>query len=221
MALPAATQSVWRLIPDETDGKFANTLGVISSLIAFGGFAVAIYSFRKNAATNRAQVAEQNARTHLQQKKQHTITILFETRLSEQFQVANRKRRQVFPEYKDIAYDDWNAARRAKTVDFYGDKDAATKAQTMREGAESLQMMLNYYEFLAVGLRQDDLDEDLLKGTVRGIMCNLVDDSRLLISHLRKSDEKTFENLVWLYNRWRREGVTDVNGNPTERPIPD
>lgn len=65
------------------------------------------------------------------------------------------------------------------------------------------------------------MDEMLLKETVRSIMCNLVDDARLLISGMRKTNDRLYRNLAWLYDRWRVEGVKDINGANNERAIPE
>lgn len=155
----------------------------------------------------------------LERKKQHTITILFETRLSEQFQNANKLRQKVFPKYTDISFDDWNTAR-LTPVPTTGSPEQIAAAQLKIDGAEALTMLLNYYEFLAVGVSVGDLDEELLRKTIRGIMCNLVDDARDLIAEFRRKNPKTYANLIELYENWREKDAKDVNGHPTERPIP-
>lgn len=194
--------------PTERFKTLVSLFGILAAtLTAIVGVLVAVWTYR-NSLTKTAH----------SQRKQHTITILFETRLSEQFQNANRLRKKVFPEYQDITYEAWNAARLAEPAG-QSETDIAL-ARQKNEGAEALQMLLNYYEFLAVGLSEGDLDEAMLKKTVRGIMCNLVDDARELIADLRAVNIKTFEHLVPLYDAWRDENAKDINGNPTERPIP-
>ena len=80
--------------------------------------------------------------------------------------------------------------------------------------------LLNFYEFIALGVRLGDFDAPMLKLSVRGIMCNLVDDCRHLIGGIRVHSPLAYENLVWLYSQWRRDGALDMNGNANERPIP-
>lgn len=194
--------------PTERFKTLVSLMGIgIATLTALLGVGVALWTY-----VNSVRKAARN------QRKQHTITILFETRLSEQFQKANRLRKRVFPEYQDITIEKWNAARKATPE---GESEEHHRfARLQNDGAEALQMLLNYYEFLAVGLSEGDLDEAMLQKTIRGIMCNLVDDARELIADLRANNNKTFENLIPLYEKWRLEGATDINGNPTERPIP-
>ncbi len=81
--------------------------------------------------------------------------------------------------------------------------------------------MLNYYEFLALGIETGDLDEDMLRRSVRGIMCSLVDDARQIVAELNRRDRKTYGELIRLYNRWRSESALDTDGMPNERPIPN
>ena len=186
------------LIPDEPDGEFrvlVSLFGIAASaLTAVGGILFAVFSYFRNA--KRAEAS---------QRKQHTINILFQSRLSEYFQKTNSLRKEIFPTDHDIYLDDWKAAR--------------AQEGKSREGAEALQQLLNYYEFLAVGIAQGDLDKDLLRQSIRGIMCNLVDDARFMIAELRRNDRKTLEFLVALYDDWRDEKL-NYAGVLSERAIP-
>lgn len=72
----------------------------------------------------------------------------------------------------------------------------------------SLNYLLNYFEFIAVGIRHGDLDEALLKSSLRGMVCSiycvasaLIDARRSELGHGRKS--RSYENLCWLHDRWR------------------
>jgi hypothetical protein len=202
-------QALLRHIPDQPseDYKILVTLFGIAAatLTAVLGLLVALWTYRRSSKATR-----------LAQRKQHTITILFETRLSEYFQRTNTQRKLAFPVDQDITLADWRAAR---TATGSSPQDEA-RAAALRDGADALQQMLNYYEFLAVGIAQQDLDKDLLKASIRGIMCNLVDDARIMIAELRQNDPKTMEHLVHLYEEWRRDDAINHNGEITERPIP-
>ncbi|MQY43009.1 DUF4760 domain-containing protein [Epibacterium sp. SM1969] len=190
------------LIPDNPTGEhriLVSLLGIATATVtalvttAIGLFA-AYRTYRNTAAANaRAQ------------RKQHTINILFQSRLSEYFQTTNSLRKEIFPTDQDIYLDDWKAAR--------------AQNGKPREGAEALQQLLNYYEFLAVGIEQGDLDKDLLRKSIRGIMCNLVDDARFMIAELRENDPTTLEHLAQLYEEWRAEKL-NYAGVLSERAIP-
>ncbi len=201
--------AILQAIPDDPGNKdriFVALVGIGSSLLtALLGVGVAIWTYvRSSAAALRAG------------RKQHTITILFQTRVSKDFQATNAARKAAFPVDQDITLDAWQAARHA-TAETAG---SAARATELQNGADALQQLLNYYEFLAVGIAQGDLDEDLLRASIRGIMCNLVDDSRHMIAALRQNNPQTLEHLVDLYGRWRRDGAINHNNAATERPIP-
>lgn len=186
-----------QLMPAQPDGSFrtlASLFGVFFSALTATG--LAILTFVLNA--RRAERA---------QRKQHTINILFQSRMSEYFQDTNRRRKEIFPTDQDIFLEDWKEKRAL------GGKFA--------EGADALQQMLNYYEFIAVGINQKDLDEELLRQSLRGIMCNLVDDARFMIAELRAGDEKTLTHLAELYERWRDKGEKrNYVDKISERPLP-
>ncbi len=190
------------VIPDDPSNEhriLVSLLGIatatVTALFTTGIGLFAAYRTYRNTAKTNAKA----------QRKQHTINILFQSRLSEYFQKTNSLRKEVFPTDQDIFLDDWKAARAGE------DKP--------REGAEALQQLLNYYEFLAVGIAQGDLDKDLLHKSIRGIMCNLVDDARYMIAELRENDPNTLEYLAQLYDEWRVEKL-NYAGALSERPIP-
>lgn len=199
--------TIWKAVPVGSDNRTSTAITFLNAFIAVGGVWFAVHSFKENAKNIRAQ-----------QKKQHTITILFESRLSPELRAANETRKSVYPVGFDIQYDDWRAAyeRRADGIDM--GKEAF---EARYEAAEALVTLLNYYEFLALGIKLDDLDSDLLRGSIRGIMCNLVDDARYVIAHLRKNNEKSYEHLFELYQEWRIPNAKDTRGNPSERSIPE
>jgi Domain of unknown function (DUF4760) len=150
--------------------------------------------------------------------RRNTFSILLETRLSSEFRETTQKRRAVFPEYTEITFADWDQARRADAR--HGTEAQRAEARHLNEGAWALITLLNYYEFLALGIESGDLDEPMLHRSVRGIMCSLVDDARYVIAELRRNDPKTYANLAVLYGRWRVDGARDIDGKPNERPIP-
>ncbi|MEM9269871.1 MAG: DUF4760 domain-containing protein, partial [Pseudomonadota bacterium] len=77
------------------------------------------------------------------------------------------------------------------------------EALKRRQCAEAIRSLLNYYEFLALGIERGDLDKDLLYGSIRGILCNLVVDMRDIVETANARNDKTFDRLIWLYNEWR------------------
>ncbi|QUJ77365.1 DUF4760 domain-containing protein [Sulfitobacter albidus] len=194
--------------PQNPDPRYTAFLAATGTFVALVSVAAALCTFGYNAyAARRAQ------------RKQQTMTLLLESRLSSEFRGILEKRRHLFPEYTDVSFDAWNAARTAAPEDAT-DPDQIAAAERSRESALAVTQLLNYYEFLAVGIKQGDLDKDLLRKTLRSIMCNLVDDCRDLIAEMRRRKPSTYEHLCALYDDWRAMDAKDINGNPNERPIP-
>jgi hypothetical protein len=69
--------------------------------------------------------------------------------------------------------------------------------------------VLNYFEFIAVGIRYGDLDESFLKEVMGGIITRMCSKASLYLAFIRDSKNglggvRTFEHLVWLNERWGR-----------------
>ena len=68
----------------------------------------------------------------------------------------------------------------------------------------SLQILLNHYEFVAVGIRNGDLDEVLIRDSEHGTILCLFACSTKYIDTLRNTRPRRsiYENLEWLCKRW-------------------
>lgn len=66
----------------------------------------------------------------------------------------------------------------------------------------SLNYMLNYFEFIAVGIRCGDLDEQLIKQSLRTIVLTNYKFYKLIIEDKQKKVSSAMENLVALAKRW-------------------
>src|SRR3546814_18371243 len=73
---------------------------------------------------------------------------------------------------------------------------------------EALTFILNFFEFVAVGIRCGDLDERIVRNTHRGLIINMVTVSDSVIRLSRRDDgikigkPKCFEHLLWLDRKW-------------------
>lgn len=67
----------------------------------------------------------------------------------------------------------------------------------------SITYLLNFLEFVAIGIRHNNLDEDLIKGSFRTILRSNYNLFLPIIKHTRKLDgDKIYENLELLHKRW-------------------
>lgn len=128
--------------------------------------------------------------------KQHTMNLLLESRLSPTYmQYANAINSNFFEPCGTPRMVPIGAYIEGESEDQY----------------RALTFILNYFEFVAVGIRCGDLDERIVKNTYRGIFINLVTISDRIICHQRRDDGKTvgkpkcLEHLLWLDRRWRNK----------------
>jgi hypothetical protein len=120
-------------------------------------------------------------------RKQHTVTVLLQSRLSTAFNEKYKIMLAKYPVTKGItpvAANDWDDAAKIDAI-------------------EAVKYFLNYYEFIAIGIRTGDLDEDFLFLSLGGIVPNLWKLGENYIEFARKKHGSVFENLEWLKNKWR------------------
>lgn len=101
-----------------------------------------------------------------------------------------------------------NAAREQRVID----PSALDKA----EAIAALRYMLNYFEFMAVGIRAGDLDEDLLYDTISTTVVGMVERSSQLIDYARADrpggagQPLAMVDVSDLAQRWRQRLNTDI-----------
>ena len=181
-------------IPFQSDARTLATLA---------GFFFGVFAFLQNAKDRLDQT-----RDH------HTLELLVETRLSSEFRRQLDNRRRYFREGQEIDPELYWEYLNAPNADDENHED-----HRKRECAEAIRTLLNHYEFLALGLYRGDLDHGMLKGAIRGIMCNLVKDARHVVDSYRENSPKTYINLARLYNRWKDDDFPSLANVPPLRPL--
>ena len=126
--------------------------------------------------------------------KQHTINTLLQTRLS--------------ATYMDYAKTISATLTSSYSVDSPIPLD---KLQGNAECKHAVDYLLNFQEFLAVGIRHGDLDEYVLRDSMRGIVVDFTAIVWEYIVYVRSRSSggheksKTYEHLLWLRARWNSE----------------
>lgn len=115
--------------------------------------------------------------------KQHTINTLLQSRLSETYMAYGER---VVDGIEQHAAD----KGRKGPPHCYTDRDA-------------LRYVLNYYEYIAVGIKYGDLSEDILRDTLRGNLVRTTEKFAIYIAERQRGDPNTYANLMSLYERWR------------------
>lgn len=129
-------------------------------------------------------------------RRQHTVNVLLQSRLSQAYQQRLRdvvKTFPVTPRVTKLKMGDWDVSENAEAID-------------------GVKYLLNYFEFVAVGIRTGDLDEKTLKMSLRGILITLCDMAEVYIRYQRGELEdndgypsnRSYEHLLWLRARWMR-----------------
>ena len=121
--------------------------------------------------------------------KQHTINALLQSRLS-----------ATYMAHADVVNRNFIAPDGSLMPLLQSELE--TQSDATQAKLNSLRYILNYIEFISVGIRYGDLHESLLKSSLRGIVLNAFRFSEAYIKHSQKANTKAYENLVWLRNRW-------------------
>ena len=122
-------------------------------------------------------------------RKQHTFNAIMEATFNEKYQKALDDCRPHIREGKFPNLDD--------------DENAQLR--------HSIRFLMNHYEFLAAGIRNGDIHENLLKDSERGTVTKLFetsDDSGFVVSvRDQRKRRSIFEHMEWLYERWEEKPV--------------
>jgi hypothetical protein len=118
--------------------------------------------------------------------KQHTVSTLLQSRLSQPYMDRAKN--------VNAALSAGGGSTNSLTTEHIARKDPVV---------DDVLFFLNYFEFIAVGVRHGDLDEDLMRGSIRGFVQRLHDCGAELIKvHAPAKNSRTFEHLRWLRARW-------------------
>jgi len=125
--------------------------------------------------------------------KQHTVAIYVQSRLSSPYAEISRR---VHLDHFSVGC---GTAPIAK--EFFANPENAS-------AMHDINTILNYFEFIAVGIRHGDLDEAMLRNTMRGMITNMCAKAMIYIHFVRDKKNNlggnlTYEHLLWLNDRWK------------------
>ncbi len=130
--------------------------------------------------------------------KQHTITTLLQMRLSATYMDNANK---VAVALRSCAIDVDVATRSPMPKELLSYFRSADGAQCPM-GEMSLRYVLNYFEFLAIGICRGDFDEQMLYDSLGSILENNINLSRSWIEHKRQASPDVYCHVAWLHKRW-------------------
>jgi hypothetical protein len=121
-------------------------------------------------------------------RKQHTLNVILQARNSKEF----------------------GAAQAAIRPDILS-KCCPDIANGSHEHKEHYRMVLNHYELVAMGIRNGDFDERMVKDIQRGTLLAVWEACETNIFKMRDARRRrtTYEHFEWLYKRWetKRPGL--------------
>ena len=158
-------------------------------------------------------------------KKNHTLNILLQSRLSSSYQEKLSEAGTLytsdnnFPDLDHMSPDEKKKYERI--VQYYG--MMMTPGTIILPGGEIFEVddsvvkvavsvkgliyLINYFEFLAVGIEKDDIYEPLIEECLKGIALSLKSRSIHLIKHFQEKDAETWEYFLLMCSRWESSQI--------------
>jgi len=129
----------------------------------------------------------------------HSMQALLQMRMSEVYQRHISKVTESYPGRKKSVIS-------ASDVEMFHSADPNTLTEEDSAKIEAIFSqiyVLNYFEFLAYGVKAFTMDEELLYGTLASIILQNWKRSKNLIAHVRHNNPKCYENLHELIEKWQ------------------
>lgn len=136
-------------------------------------------------------------------RKTHTLNMLLQTRISTEYQNRHKALIKHYSFGNEISPQDVEA--------FYSEDPEFEESKV--DAIRAAEYFLNFYDFLASGIKSNDLDEDLLYDSVRGYTSGLLEKTVHIRKHKTHEDSpKTWKPLKDLNARWKVRYATDPEG---------
>lgn len=164
-------------------------------------------------------------------KRNHTISILFNTREQAEYQ-KHLNILQNYQPWLDNKKIDWEFFKSCSEMANVKQGQLSPNQSHDLEAYQAIKYFLNYYEFISAGLCADNLDEELLFRTIRPFLTNVVHKTAPIIEEVRTEKEtypgstkpprksgkgKVLCHLVYIFNRWDDNAATlSLGPNPKQ-----
>ncbi|MCJ8270479.1 MAG: DUF4760 domain-containing protein [Psychrosphaera sp.] len=162
--------------------------------------------------------AQLSARLH---RKTHTLNMLMQSRLSTEYQQQLRNLYNVYNSSTIILKSDitdfhdkpfnYKNDNLNTNADLSNDANPSNEHKEKAKALGAVRYLLNYFEFVAVGIAENDLDEDLLYLCISGIVLGLHHNAKdyILISQGKVGQSGVFKNLDALVQYWKKRRLED------------
>jgi len=164
-------------------------------------------------------IRDQETRKHtaITERKNHTLNVLLQSRISDTFQQKLEKANSVYPRGANIPlitsatpklqamlkHPGFITSTGIITIPGGQELDITDDDLKQAKAIEAIIYILNYYEFLSVGVTKDDIDEKLLYECLSGIFKSLNQRSKNLIDYsVSIAGEGVFEHFTSINASW-------------------
>lgn len=144
-----------------------------------------------------------------QSRRKHTLEIILSTRTSEVYQ-------EKLNIYSHLYHGNTHVAQKFaqwRSFPNLPEFSNASVTDEYRNAINGLLYILNYFEFLAQGVKAKDLDDCLLKECFSGFIKDLEKKAFYLIIEAQKANNKNFEGLIYLSKKWNSESFVEKYQN--------
>lgn len=148
-------------------------------------------------------------------RRTHTLNIIMSSRTSTEYQTQSRNMNKAFrASAMPAELAEW---RVEPNKDEFRDTEVP---QELKDAIDGSVYVLNYYEFLAQGIKFRDLDDCLLRECFSSILGGLERRNFHLIVEAQKADPRAFEGIIRLAKDWCGESIVEkYRANPANAPI--
>ncbi|WP_039051103.1 DUF4760 domain-containing protein [Comamonas thiooxydans] len=124
--------------------------------------------------------------------RQHTVNTLLQSRLSDVFMERGESLNAAMERYVKL--------------------DPQTRgAPHLHVDIAALRYMLNYYEYVAIGIKHGDLDKSVMDDMMRGTIIRMCDTFEEHILEARARNPRIYRNLVALAIEWKHQSNLELD----------
>ncbi|HZW18632.1 MAG TPA: DUF4760 domain-containing protein [Luteimonas sp.] len=151
-------------------------------------------------------------------RRAHTFSVLMQSRLSKEFQEQVKAREKLFPvgcrpdsthalymsalAYKNHItkikedHEKSRKAQNAKIKELDEEFERTLKQESEKYcSIQGIKYLLNFYEFVCAGILRQELDEEMLRTSLRGIAAALYEDTDVLRAYVKREQPTAYTNL--------------------------
>lgn len=134
-------------------------------------------------------------------RRKHTLNVVLSTRTCTEYQMHLRHYTHLWRGNRHVPKELCEWRDDPDNAKFKG----AEVPEDVVKGINGLVYILNFFEFLAQGIKANDLDDKLLRECFCGFLEGLERRAFFILAEAQKRDERIFEGIIFLSKRWNND----------------